>query len=353
MENIINTVEVFFNENSNLIRIIGGILLLILFAVFKNKLSSGLLNFTSLLLFSKDNEKREALQKSLKKPLAAFFALLGLFLCVYINFTFNSVIKSFKIGVILIVCWGLFNYLSDNLILSLHFNDNQNEKINTTAIKFISTIIRVIIVIFAIVMVVSELGYNINGLITGIGVGGLAISLAAQDAVSNLISGFIIVIEKPFKEGEYIETKGIQGTVEEVSMRSTKIRTLDDSLVTIPNKSLTDDKIINITRMNKRLIDIEFGLVYSTKNEVMKKCQQDIKDYLLKDESIINSPIRVEFEKLDDCSLNLNVFCYTKITDIHKYKTHINDINYQIKTIIENNGAEFAFPSSSIYIEKK
>ena len=251
------------------------------------------------------------------------------------------------------ICWGLINYLSDNLFLHLHFGENPDDKINTTAVKFISNILKIIVIMFAVVMIISELGYNINGLITGIGVGGLAVSLAAQDAISNLIAGFVIVLEKPFIDGEFINTKDIEGTVVEVTMRSTKIRTLDDSLVTIPNKSLTDGAIINISRMDKRLIDIEFGLIYSTPNELLLKCQTDIKEYLMNNELIINYPIRVEFDKLDDSSLNLNVFCYTTITDIHKFKTVLNDVNFSIKKIIEDNGAEFAFPSSSIYIEKK
>ena len=219
----------------------------------------------------------------------------------------------------------MINYLSDNLILFLHFGDNPDEKINTTVVKFISNILKILIATFAVVMVISELGYNINGLITGIGVGGLAVSLAAQDAISNLISGFVIVLEKPFVDGEYISAKSIEGTVVEVTMRSTKIRTLD----------------------------IEFGLLYSTPNELMKKCQSDIKEFLKSNEIILDAPIRVEFEKFDDSSLTLNVFCYTTITDIHKYKTVLSDVNYSIKEIIEKNGAEFAYPSTSIYIEKK
>ena len=135
---------------------------------------------------------------------------------------------------------------------------------NTTAIKFISNILKIVVISFAVLMIASELGYNVNGFITGLGVGGLAISLAAKDAVSNLISGFVIVFEKPFIVGEFIQTASIQGFVEEVTMRSTKIRTLEDSVVTVPNSKLTDDAIINISRTEKRLISLEFGVEYST-----------------------------------------------------------------------------------------
>ncbi|MBQ3904561.1 MAG: mechanosensitive ion channel, partial [Eubacterium sp.] len=212
MENLLNTVSKFIAEHSSTLHIAGGIIAALLFFLFRNKLAKGVLNLFSLILFKNAESKRNALKKSLQKPFAAFFVVLGLFLAVYINFKFPSVIKSFKIAVILLICWGLVNYLSDNLFLHLHF-DNNSEKINTTAVKFISNILKIIIVMFAVVMVISELGYNINGLITGIGVGGLAVSLAAQDAISNLIAGFVIVLEKPFVEGEFIQAKDLQGTV--------------------------------------------------------------------------------------------------------------------------------------------
>ena len=353
MDNIYKTVLEVLKENSSTIHIVGGIVVALLFILFRNKLARGILNVVSLVLFKKDETKKNALKKSLQKPFSAFFVVTGIFLGVYINLKFPFIIKSYKIAVILVICWAMINYLSDNLILFLHFGDNPDEKINTTVVKFISNILKILIATFAVVMVISELGYNINGLITGIGVGGLAVSLAAQDAISNLISGFVIVLEKPFVDGEYISAKSIEGTVVEVTMRSTKIRTLDDSLVTIPNKTLTDDVIVNISRMEKRLIDIEFGLLYSTPNELMKKCQSDIKEFLKSNEIILDAPIRVEFERFDDSWPTLNVFCYTTITDIHKYKTVLSDVNYSIKEIIEKNGAEFAYPSTSIYIEKK
>lgn len=352
MQSFINTLTEISKEYSGSIHIISGILIFAVLFILRNKLARAFLNLFTLIIFRKDEDKKNALKNSLQRPFSAFFIVLGIFLGVYINLKFPAVIKSFKIAVILLICWGLVNYLSDNLFLHLHFT-NADEKINTTAVKFISNILKIVIIIFAVVMVISELGYNINGLITGIGVGGLAVSLAAQDAVSNLISGFIIVLEKPFVDGDFIQTNSIQGTVVEVTMRSTKIKTLEDSLVTLPNNKLTDDAIINISRMDKRLIDIEFGLVYSTPNELIIKCQNDIKYYLLNNEKIIAYPLRVEFEKLDDSSLNLNVFCYTTVTDIHKYKEVLSEVNLNIKEIIENNGASFAYPSSSIYIEKK
>jgi MscS family membrane protein len=228
-----------------------------------------------------------------------------------------------------------------------------NDATNLTAIKFISNILKIVVVLFGIVMVISELGYNINGLITGLGVGGLAISLAAQDAVSNLISGFIIVFEKPFVVGDMVITGGIQGTVIDITMRSTTLKTLEDSVVTLPNSTVADNSITNLSRIEKRLIEFDIGLLYSTPNELIEKCIKDIEDFLKNSENILNEPIRVNFTKLDDSSLNISVVCYSDKSDINEHLKVFNKVNLGVKNIIEENGAVFAYPSTSVYIEKK
>lgn len=355
MENITNAVNHIFENYKTLAMAVIGLAIFVVLLLFRNKLSKLVINILGKIFFNKENkeQKRNLLRESMQKPLSAFFAVLGAFLGIYINFNTVTVLKAFKIATILIICWAMVNYLSNNLFLLFHFGEDADNKMNTTAIKFISNILKILIIAFAVVMVISELGYNVNGLLTGLGVGGLAVSLAAQDAVSNLISGFIIVFEKPFIVGEYIQTSTIQGTVEEVTMRSTKIRTLEDSVVTVPNSKLTADAIYNISRMDKRLIDLNFGILYSTPNELIKKCQEDIKQYLIDDENVLPAPLRVNFSKLDDSALNINVTCYTVKTNVNEYLEVFNDINFKIKEIIENNNVEFAFPSTSVYIEKK
>ncbi len=352
MTEFLYTFKQFYKENSYFINIVSGIIIFLLFFVLRNILSRVILGLSAKIVH-KDEKKRESFVNTMLKPLSLFFVMLGLFISLRINIICVAITKGFKIIAILIICWGLTNLVSENLLSSLRLSSDNTDEINFTAVKFVSKLLRILIVALAVVMVISELGYNINGLITGLGVGGLAISLAAQDAISNLISGFIIVFDKPFKVGEFIQNKEISGTVLETSMRTTKIRTVDDSVVTVPNSKLTGDAIVNISRKNKRLIETEFGLVYSSDNELIEKCVEDIKNYLIQDEDIINEPIRVELEKLDDFSLSFGVFCYTYKTDIHQFYHVLNNVNMNIKRIIEENGAVFAFPTSSVYLENK
>lgn len=341
--------------STQFIHIAIGLAVFFILFILRNKISKAILSTISKIIFKRDKKelKRSLFINSLLKPLAYFISLSALFIALKLNINSLVIIKTFKILAILIVCWGIVNYLSENLILFIHFNDDSNDGMNLTAIRFISNILKIVIIAVAIVMIISDLGYNINGLLTGLGVGGLAISLAAQDAVSNLISGFIIIIEKPFVVGDMIQTSFIQGTVEDITMRSTKIRTLDDSLVTTPNSSLTKESIINISKMNKRRILFDIGLEYSTSNDLIKKCENDIRDYLTSNDDILNEPIRVSFSKLDDSSLNLEIMCYTKTSNLDEFTQVLSRVNYEVKKIIEDNKASFAFPSTSVYIEKK
>ena len=352
MKDILENISIFISQNESVIRIFGGVVIFILLALLRKKFAGALLNVIASLIFRKKPEHKESFITALHKPLSLFFLILGVFLGVYLNIHSLVVVRCFKIATILIISWAIVSYLSDNLYYLFKFGDSTDDKLNATVIKFISNILKIVIIAISLVMVISELGYNINGLLTGIGVGGLAVSLAAQDAISNLISGFVIVLDKPFLVGDFIQTDSIQGTVTDITMRSTKIRTLEDSIVTIPNSKIADGEIINITSIEKRLIDIDLTLVYATSAETLKKCQESIREYLKSEDKILDYPLRVDFSKLDNSSQNLNIFCYTTVTDIHEYLAYCSEINYKLKEIVEGCGAEFAFPSTSVYIEK-
>ena len=352
MQEIISTVSEFIAANEKIFRIVFGVVIFLIFFLFRNKLSVGILKLISKFFFKSSQEKKDSFIATIKKPLSVFFMVLGIFAGIYLNIKTAGILKAFKIAVIFIICWGVINYLSANIGAFIKLKGG-DEETNLTAIKFISNILKILVILIGIVMVISELGYNINGLLTGLGVGGLAISLAAQDAVSNLISGFVIVFEKPFVVGDMVITDSIQGTVIDITMRSTTLRTLEDSVVTLPNSSVANASIVNLSRIEKRLMEFDIGLVYSTPNELLEKCIGEIEEYLKNDPDILNEPIRVNFTKLDDSSLTISVFCYSDKADLGEHLSVVSKVDFGIKSIIENNGASFAYPSTSVYIEKK
>ncbi len=352
MKEYINIIQLFFSEYEKFISLGISIALFVVLTLFRNKIAKSILSVIAKVFLRNKESYKKPLKESLQKPLALFFLLLGIFLLFYINFAIPILLKAFKIATILIICWAFVNYLSNNLFLLFHFGEDADSKINTTAIKFVSNILKIIVIAFAVVMVISELGYNVNGLLTGIGVGGLAISLAAQEAVADLIGGFVIVFDKPFIVGDLIQTPDLMGVVQDVTMRSTKIRTIEDSIVTVPNSKLADSAIVNLSKMEKRLISLEFGLEYSTPNELIENCQTEIKQNLIDDPNILPEPVRVNVSKLDDSSVNLAITCYSNSGDINEHLAIVSNVNLSIKKIIEDNGVSFAFPSTSVYMHK-
>ncbi len=352
MNDFFRTLASFIEENSKIIYIGVGIIIFLLSFLLRKKLAKGILSLIGSIAFRKNERNRNSFISTLQRPLAFFFLILGLFIAVYINIHSAVVIRCFKIATIFVISWAIVSYMSDNLQLLFKFGDSTDDKLNATVVKFITNILKIVIIAIAVVMVISELGYNINGLLTGIGVGGLAVSLAAQDAISNLISGFVIVLDKPFLVGDFIETDSLQGTVVDITMRSTKIRTLEDSIVTVPNSKIADGEVFNISRMDKRLINTDLQLLYSTTSETLQKCQNAIMEFLKTEEKIVDFPIRVNFSKLDDSALILNIFCYTTITEVNEYQEYCSYINFNLKETVEENGGIFAYPTTSVYIEK-
>lgn len=328
-----------------------GIAIFLVLLSFKKQITEILLRLSGGILFSKKPEHRTAFEISLRKPISIFIVVLGAFIGLYMNFKNEFFVDIFKIITIMIFCWGIICYVSDNV--GLVFNiDCGSKAVNEVAIKFFSNILKAITVCFAIVMVISELGFNINGLLTGLGVGGLAVSLATQDTLKNLVSGFVIIFDKPFDVGDLIETSDFKGTVEDITMRSTRIRKLDDSVIIVPNSVLSDSLITNYARLTRKLVEFKVGLLYSTPEKDLKSCEKDIKEYLLNNELVDSQTVRVRFSEFEDSSINILIRCYINTTDIEIYYSFIEELNFKIKNIVEKYNTDFAFPTRSIFIEK-
>lgn len=352
MNKFLDSITAFATDTEKVIDLVIGVAVFLILFLFRYKISNALINVFGKLFLKNNKEKTNSLVNSLQKPLAYLIGTVGLYIAFAINYNKPGVTKVFKILIILIICWGVINYLSNNLFLHLHFDDSSNDTMNTTALRFLANILKIVVIAFGVVMIISEFGYNVNGLLTGLGVGGLAVSLAAQDAVGNLISGFIIIFDKPFKVGDLIESATVKGFVEEVTMRSTKIRTLDDSVITVPNSTLTKEAVTNISMMDKRRIKLTFGLVYSTSNETIEKVRNEIKTYIVQNKDILPEPCRIHFRKFGDSALNFEVVCYTETSDMDEYLKIENELNLAIKKIIENNDTDFAFPTQTVYVQK-
>lgn len=356
-DNVKNDVEKAVSVVSeNIISIIFGVLVIVLFMLFRKWLSKNIAAIFSR-LFSSKPVIGSGIRTSLQDPLKAFFLILGFYIG-FLTMGPPAVIVSgltaiFRMSVIVLVSWALANFTPFATSLVIKMEDKSNRKANAVAIKFIANILKIVIIAFAAVVIISELGYNITGLITGLGLGGLTFSLAAQSTASDLFAGFSIVSDKPFDVGDYIVTPSIEGVVEDITMRSTRVRTVADTVIVVPNSKLINEPITNCSRMNKRYVDFTIGLTYSADSYTIKKCVSGIQKMLEEHESVDDDRIVVAFAGFADSSQDIRIIFFTKDTTHDGWLKVKEDINYKIKDVVEKSGASFAFPSTSVYLEQE
>ena len=166
-----------------------------------------------------------------------------------------------------------------------------------------------------------------------------------------MFGSFVIILDKPFKVGDWISANGVEGTVEKISFRSTCIRTFPQELVYVPNSLLSNTPIINYTKREKRRLEFLLGVTYDTTHDQMQKLVADIRSYLQSSNLVYNDNVMVYFRDYADSSLNIVVICYTKASDTDGYLAAREQINLDIMKILEVNGASCAFPSTSVYFE--
>jgi len=288
-----------------------------------------------------------------EKPIRALLFTLGVYLAlryfplsqaqdIFLSQCFRSII-------IIILAWGANVMAGTDSILSDEFKEKL--KLDSILIPFFSKIVKFIIWAMAIVLVAHEWNYDVNGFIAGLGLGGLAFALAAKDALANIFGGIVIIMEKPFSIGDWVQIPDVEGIVEGISFRSTRLRTFDQALVIVPNSTLANQAITNYSRMGKRRIRFLLGIEYSTPREKIEKCVVEIRKMLNEHPDIHPQTILVNFETFNESSLDIMLYFFTNTTDWAEYLTTKENVNFRIMDILERENVSVAFPSRTIYIE--
>ena len=214
-------------------------------------------------------------------------------------------------------------------------------------VEFIQAIARVLLLIFVIVAALDQLGVNTTSLIAVLGAAGLAIGLALQGSLQNFAAGFLLLILRPFKAGDYVEAAGTAGIVEKISIFSTVMRTPDNKEVTIPNGAIYNDNIINYSARDTRRVDMVFGISYG---DDINKAKEVMMTTVKTDERVLAEPEpNVAVSALADSSVNFIVRPWVKTDD---YWPVYWDLTEKIKTELEQNGITIPFPQMELHIEK-
>jgi MscS family membrane protein len=226
------------------------------------------------------------------------------------------------------------------------FEKNENEAVTS----FICKILGVIAWLVTIFIIFTELGYDLSGLITGLGLGTAIISLAAQDTVKSLLSGVSILTDKPFIIGDWISVGTYAGSVKNISFRSTRIKCSDNSIVTIPNSVITSEYVINWSKLTSRRFDCTLNLKLEETSEKIKKITREIKMVLCNKEYIDENTVYVIFNKISAYSSDIKIFLYVKETDYFKYLKYQEDIYCSLLNILEKENIELAYPTETIHV---
>jgi len=261
--------------------------------------------------------------------------------------------RSFQVSVILSITWILFRMIDFFGLILLHRSSYKESRTNHQLIPFIN-FIKIIAAVFSLFFILGTVfKLDIASLIAGLGIGGLAIALAAKESLENLIGSFTIFMDKPFVIGDQIKIGNIEGQVERIGFRSTRIRTDDKTYVTVPNKKIVDTELDNLSLRTERRAKFFLHLNSNTSPEQLKAIVADIQTYLDQHPEINKEESRVRFYEFGQNSLKLLVLYYLNTANYDSYINVRQEINFRIIEAVKNQGANFAVIPTSLAIQKQ
>ena len=220
-------------------------------------------------------------------------------------------------------------------------------------IPFVVEAVKVVVIVFGVLIASSTIfKLNVGSLIAGLGIGGLALALAAKESLENLFGSAAIFLDKPFVVGDLVTVGGITGTVEKVGFRSTRIRTLEKSYVTIPNKMMVDAELDNLSLRTFRRVKFNIGVLYGTKMSTIKSIVKKIQQYI-DEHPHTNQDGQVKFMDFGSSSLDIMVMYFIDTMDYSFFLNIKEEINYKIMEIVEAEESDFAFPTQTIHLNKE
>lgn len=289
-------------------------------------------------------------------PLKSFFKVLGVYLALLFlkptlniddNFM-NIATKIFKVIVILNTAIGLAKSIDKESFLVRKIIDKSEKDIGNSSVKFLIRMIKVLIYIIAGFMIIAELGYDLSGLVTGLGLGSVVLTLAAQDTLKNLFSGIMIALDKPFQVGDYVKFGTYEGTIEDITFRSTRVRMRDNSLAQVPNSVISSTTVVNISRIKKRLYEIDLQVTFDTSLAKLSNFEHSVLDFLNNYDMVVEQSANVFLKQINSDDYNIHIYCYLNVTGFDQFCIEKGKLNYEIMNIIKQNDIKLALETMEI-----
>lgn len=300
---------------------------------------------------------RDQMRAALSGPVELLPVAIGTFLAVkVVKLEESSAVALFSEHVvetlfIVAVYWAMLALVEP---LTEHLRPRASH-LTDSVVDWIRKALKCLVAFFAVAAILQHWGIRIGPLLAGMGIAGAAVALGAQALFKNLISGVLILLERRFQYGDWVKVEGvIEGTVESIGFRSTRIRQFDDSSVQVPNSDLADNAVINYSQMRNRRIYWVIGVPYATTVDQLKQIRDGIETYIHTSEDFVSPAMASTFVRIDSfgsSAINIMVYCYTRTTHWGEWLIVKEKLAYRIMDVVLGAGSSFAFPSTSLYVE--
>ena len=291
---------------------------------------------------------------ALEGPVTTFVMVTGIFASVKVLKLSETADRTIGYGSTvafsLVVFWGLLRAFGAVLD---HMHEVAREKQMGVAafMPWIKKTLVAIFVVIGVLITVQSLGFNVSTILSGLGIGGLAFALAAQDTIAHLFGSIVVALDQPFKVGETVRIGANTGAVEDIGLRSTKIRLIDRSLVIIPNKLVSSEAIVNLSRFTQRRVEQVIGLTYDTTPDQMTAIVEDVKGIILAETVVDAESVMVFFRDFSASSLDLWIVYATKGPDLQEGLGLKQRVNLAIMRAVAARGLSFAFPTQTMHLD--
>lgn len=322
--------------------------------IFSNIISKIIMSILKKLTSKTKTKMDDQLLEIIKTPLKFSIILVGFYIAKeWLNLSqldtfLDKIIQTFAT---IIVFWLIYRLVAKFSYIFDKFSSRFGKKLSSDIENFIVKTLKILVFIVAIMSILQSWGINVSAFLASLGLVGMAFALAAKDTAANLFGSLVIFTDRPFKIGDWIQTPQVEGTVENIGIRSTRVRAFTQALISVPNATIANSPITNWSKMGRRRIKTRLGLTYSTTKEQMQNILEGLRAMLKNHPDIHDDTIMVRFDEFGDSSLSIFCYFFTTTTNWAKFLETKEDVNFKIMEIVEKNGSSFAFPSQSIYVE--
>jgi MscS family membrane protein len=332
----------------------------LLFLVLRRVFSASVIGLLHQWTKRTTNQLDDGLLTALREPLRFVFVVIGFYAATRVapfpeavDAVLTRIIRSL---IAFTIFWALYravdpmSFLFDRVV-GVFGRAGLRDSIRDFFVK----VVKFALVAIGVATILQEWDFNVGAVLGGLGLIGMAVAFGAQNLIANLFAGLSIFAEHVFEIGDWIKAPDVEGTVESIGFRTTKIRRFDKALVTIPNVKLSEQAVINFSRMTNRRIYWMIGLEYRSTEDQLRRVVEGIRAYVTTDDAFETNPTRavtmVHVDSFNSSSIDIMLYCFTKTTSWTEWMAVKETLALHIKRLVEEAGAGFAFPSQSVYVE--